>query len=103
MELSYEPKPTRPVTRDELVRFVAAADKAGEGSLGTAAMIAYYWLQREEDIIGRLNWNHYRPVDAPDVARIFQMRGRVNRLERSVPLMFSCAPCVPVPTPYALP
>jgi hypothetical protein len=34
-------------------------------------MIAYYWLQREEDIIGRLSWNHYRPVDAPDVARIF--------------------------------
>ena len=71
MELSYEPKPTRPVTRDELVRFVKAADEAGESSLGTAAMIAYYWLQREEDIIGRLSWIHYRPVDAPDVARIF--------------------------------
>jgi integrase len=71
IELSYEPKPTRPVTRDELVRFVKAADEAGEGSLGTAAMIAYYWLQREEDIIGRLSWSHYRPIDAPDVARIF--------------------------------
>jgi integrase len=71
MELSYEPKPTRPVTRDELTRFVKAADEAGEGSLGTAAMIAYYWLQREEDIIGRLSWSNYRPVDAPDVARIF--------------------------------
>jgi hypothetical protein len=34
-------------------------------------MIAYYWLQREEDIITRLSWSHYRPVDAPDVARIF--------------------------------
>ena len=40
MELSYEPKPTRPVTRDELERFVKAADEASEGSLGTAAMIA---------------------------------------------------------------
>jgi Phage integrase family len=50
---------------------VNAADAAGERSLGTAAMIAYYWLQREEDIIGRLNWSHYRPADAPDVARIF--------------------------------
>ena len=69
--LSYEPKPTRPVTHDELVRFVKAADEAGESSLGTAAMIAYYWLQREEDIIARLSWSHYRPVDAPDVARIF--------------------------------
>jgi integrase len=71
MELSYNPKPTRPFTHDELVRFVKAADDAGESSLGTAAMIAYYWLQREEDIIGRLSWGHYRPADAPDVARIF--------------------------------
>ena len=71
MELSYNPKPTRPVTHDELVRFVKAADEAGENSLGTAAMIAYYWLQREEDIIGRLSWSHYHPSDAPDVARIF--------------------------------
>jgi hypothetical protein len=71
MELTYEPKPTRPVTHDELLRFVNAADAAGESSLGIAAMIAYYWLQREEDIIGRLSWSHYRPADAPDVARIF--------------------------------
>jgi hypothetical protein len=71
MEITYEAKPTRPVTHDELLRFVKAADEAGENSLGTAAMIAYYWLQREEDIISRLSWNHYRPVDAPDVARIF--------------------------------
>ena len=38
MELSYNPKPTRPVTHDELLRFVKAADEAGEGSLGTAAV-----------------------------------------------------------------
>ncbi len=71
MELSYEPKTTRPVTHNELIRFVKAADEVGECSLGTAAMIAYYWLQRETDIIGRLSWSHYRPADAPDVARIF--------------------------------
>ncbi len=71
MEISYTPKETRPVTHDELIRFVKAADDAGEGSLGTAAMIAYYWLQREEDIIGRFSWSHYRPADAPDVVRIF--------------------------------
>ena len=71
MELAYKPTPTRPVTHEELTRFVKAADEAGEHSLGTAAMIAYYWLQREEDIIGRLSWSHYRPEDAPDVARIF--------------------------------
>lgn len=71
MEITYEAKPTRPVTHDELLRFVKAADKEGESSLGTAAMIAYYFLQREEDIIGRLTFSHYRPTDAPDVARIF--------------------------------
>ena len=71
MSLSYKAKPTRPVTHDELMKFVRVADDADECSLGTAAMIAYYWLQREEDIIGRLSWNQYRPVDAPDVVRIF--------------------------------
>jgi hypothetical protein len=71
MEISYDPKTTRPVTHDELNLFVKAADEKGERSIGTAAMIAYYWLQREEDIIARLNWSHYRPIDAPDVARIF--------------------------------
>jgi hypothetical protein len=76
MELTYEPKPTRPVTHDELLRFVKAADEAGENSLGTAAMIAYYWLQREEDIIARLSWSHYRPADSPDVARIFHHKTR---------------------------
>ncbi|MGA7017761.1 MAG: tyrosine-type recombinase/integrase, partial [Pseudolabrys sp.] len=69
-------KPTRPVTHDELSRFVKAADEAGEGSLGTAAMIAYYWLQREEDIIGRLGWTDYRPVEAPDVAHICHHKTR---------------------------
>jgi hypothetical protein len=71
MELTYAPKQTRPVTHDELLRLVKAADEAGENSLGTAAMIAYYWLQREQDIIERLSWSNYRPVDALDVVRIF--------------------------------
>ena len=39
-------------------------------------MIAYYWLQREEDIIARLSWSHYRPVDFPHVARIFHHKTR---------------------------
>jgi hypothetical protein len=76
MQLSYKPKPTRPVTHQELAQFVRAADDAGESSLGTAAMIAYYWLQREEDIIGRLSWGHFRPDDARDVARIFHHKTR---------------------------
>lgn len=71
MGLSYKAKATRPVTHDELVRFVAAADQAGEPSLGTAAMIAFFWLQRQEDILSRLTWGHYRPADAPGIVRVF--------------------------------
>ena len=34
-------------------------------------MIAFFWLQRQEDILARLTWSHYRPADAPDKVRIF--------------------------------
>jgi hypothetical protein len=71
MELSYKPKATRPVAFESLMKFVVATDEAGESSLGTAAMIAFFWLQRETDIIGRLSWQHYRPKEAPDVARVW--------------------------------
>ncbi|MDP4024495.1 hypothetical protein Q8W71_17870 [Methylobacterium sp. NEAU 140] len=71
MGLSHKAKATRPVTHDELTRFVAAADAAGEPSLGTAAMIAFFWLQRQEDILSRLTWGHYRPANAPGIVRVF--------------------------------
>jgi hypothetical protein len=70
MGLTYKAKTTRLFQYDDLQKFVAAADAAGERSIGTAAMIAFFWLQREIDIIGRLAWSHYRPADAPHVARI---------------------------------
>ena len=73
----YNAKPTRPVTHDELLRFVKAADDAGDRSVGTAAMIAFYWLQRETDIISRLSWvQHYRPAENPNIARIFHHKTR---------------------------
>jgi hypothetical protein len=71
MDISYTAKRTRPISHAELVRLVAAADAAGEASIGTAAMIAFFWLQRQTDILSRLAWSHYRPSDAPDCARIF--------------------------------
>lgn len=71
MDLPYRAKPTRPVTHDELKRFVAAADADGEPSIGTAAMIAYFWLQRQEDILKRLAWTHYRPANARHLVRVF--------------------------------
>lgn len=76
MDLEYEPKLTRPVSHAELIKFVEAADELGESSIGTAAMIAFYWLQREEDILSRLGWTHYRPLDAPHVVRIFHHKTR---------------------------
>lgn len=71
MGIRYRPNPTRPVTYAELQRFVLAADAAGDPSIGTAAMIAYFWLQRQADILGRLTWAHYRPAHAPDLVQIF--------------------------------
>ena len=68
---AYKPKATRPVTHEELQRFVAAADATGEPSIGTAAMIAFYWLQRQADILSRFQWTAYRPKDAPGVVRVF--------------------------------
>ena len=70
MELSYRPRITRAVTYEELISFVEAADALGHRSLGTAALIAFLWLQREEDIFLRLTWSQYRPSDAPDIVRI---------------------------------
>jgi hypothetical protein len=70
MGLSYKAKPTRLFQHDDLIKFVAKADELGERSIGTAAMIAFYWLQREIDIIGRLAWSHYRPSDAPESVKI---------------------------------
>jgi hypothetical protein len=71
MGLSHQPTATIPVGYESLLKFVAAADGAGDWSLGTAAMVAFFWLQRESDIISRLSWQHYRPKDAPDIARIW--------------------------------
>jgi hypothetical protein len=70
MDLAYKAKTTRLFQYNDLQKFVAAADAAGEPSIGTAAMIAFFWLQREIDIIGRLAWSNYRPADNPDIVRI---------------------------------
>jgi hypothetical protein len=68
MELDYDRKLTRPVTYVELLRFV---NDEGGSSFGTAAMIAYYWLQHEEGVLTRLRWSHYRLADNLDIANVF--------------------------------
>jgi integrase len=82
MQLQHTAKQTRPVTHEELERFVAAADASGEGSVGTAMMIAYYWLQRQTDILGRLAWGHYRPNGVP----IVKIRHHKTGAEIDLPL-----------------
>jgi integrase len=77
MGLSYRPKVTRAATEGELSSFVAKADELGWGSIGTAALIAFFWLQREEDIFSRLAWSNYRPKDAHDSVRIFHHKNDV--------------------------
>ncbi len=43
-------------------------------------MIAFYWLQREIDIIGRLAWSNYRPADETGfpMTRTIEFMLRVN-------------------------
>jgi hypothetical protein len=71
MDIEYTAGAMRPVSHLELMRCVNAADDAGEWSIGTAAMIAFFWLQRETDILSRFMWSHYRPSDAPDCVKVF--------------------------------
>ena len=71
VEIDYKAKPTAAATLDQLHAFVTKADEFGRPSLGTAAMIAFFWLQREEDIFMRFAWSHYRPAEAPDFVRIW--------------------------------
>jgi hypothetical protein len=66
VEIEYEPKQNRAATLDQLMQFVRAADEDGTPSLGTAAMIAFYLLVREEDIFSRMVWSDYRPAEQPN-------------------------------------
>lgn len=55
---------------DELVAFRLAARKLGFYSIGTAALLTWEWLQREEHIFGAFEIAHYRPQERPDSVRI---------------------------------
>jgi hypothetical protein len=79
VETDYRPKLTRAAAVSELSTFVAAADADGSASLGTAAMIGFYWLQREEDIFMRFAWSDYRPADSPDRVMIWHHKNHGER------------------------
>jgi hypothetical protein len=55
---------------EELVAFRAAAKKLGYGSIGTAALLAWEWLQRQEHVFGAFEISHYRPQERPNSVKI---------------------------------
>jgi len=61
---------TPTATWDELVAFKMAAKKLGYGSVGTAALLAWEWLQREEHVFGAFEISHYRPKERPNSVKI---------------------------------
>jgi len=76
IDVEYEPKQNRAATLAELMQFVQAADEDGSRSLGTAAMITFYWLVREEDIFGRMAWSDYRPAEHPNAVLAWHHKNR---------------------------
>jgi hypothetical protein len=64
------PRETPTANWEELVAFRAAAKKLGYSSVGTAALLAWEWLQRQEHVLGAFDVSHYRPNERPDAVRI---------------------------------
>lgn len=70
----------------ELSAFIRHCDENGRASLGTAALLAWEWVQREEDIFGifgTFDVRHYRPKERPNAARVLHEK---TRQEAWVPL-----------------
>jgi len=61
---------TPTATWDELVAFRRHAERLGYRSIGTAALLAWEWLQREEHVFGAFKIAHYRPKERPNSVRI---------------------------------
>jgi hypothetical protein len=61
---------TPTATWDELVAFRVSAKKLGYNSVGTAALLTWEWLQREEHVFGAFEISHYRPEERPNSVRI---------------------------------
>ena len=64
------PREVPTATWDELVAFRVSAKKLGFNSVGTAALLTWEWLQREEHVFGSLEVSHYRPKERPDSVKI---------------------------------
>jgi hypothetical protein len=66
-----QPKRETPTANwDDLVAFRMAAKKLGYGSVRTAALLTWEWLQREEHVFGAFEISHYRPTERPNSVKI---------------------------------
>ena len=83
VDIDYEPKHNRAATLAELMQFVRAADEDGTLSIGTAALLAFYWLVREEDIFTRVAWSDYRLGEQPNHVLVWHHK---NRKSAKIPL-----------------
>jgi hypothetical protein len=70
MGLESYHRETPTATYDELVSFRSKAHEMGHGSLATAALVAWEWLQREEAIFSAFDVTHYRPKEQPYAVRV---------------------------------
>jgi hypothetical protein len=70
MGLISSDRQTPTATFDELTTFRAKAVEMGYPSLATAALLAWEWLPRVEDVFGTFDVAHYRPKERPQAARV---------------------------------
>jgi hypothetical protein len=70
MGLQSSNRETPTATFVELESFRSKAIEMGLPSLATAALIRWEWLQREIDIFGTFEVNHYRPKEHPNAVRV---------------------------------
>jgi hypothetical protein len=63
-------RPTPTASWEELLAFRVAAEKLGYRSIGTAALLTWEWLQREEHVFGAFVISHYRPKERSNSVRI---------------------------------
>ena len=84
MGLRSTARETPTATYSELQGFRTKAIEMGYPSLATAALLAWEWLQREEDIFGTFDVTHYRPKERPNTVRVVHEK---TREENWIPLV----------------
>jgi hypothetical protein len=74
VEIASTGRVTHAASLVELERFTTTANRMEHPSIALAAMVAFYWLQRESDILGRMLWADVTPGD--------KARGETERIRR---------------------